>query len=186
VSDGRAAGRGAVASYCSRTLDRGCWTGSSGRWLRLLASAGLQEQSTVGCYHWAGRSLACDATATSSCHRHRRPPPPPGRQPRTRPAYPSIPPGQILCRKLHAHVLVFQSKFPISTRGVAKVNFVSITQNGRRMCAWLDELQRGHYVAGCRCIFLTETATNVVRVVARCATTDGGKWVGLVSDLALR
>jgi hypothetical protein len=41
-------------------------------------------------------------------------------------------------------------------------------------------------VAGCRCIFLTETATNVVRVVARCATTDGGKWVGLVSDLALR
>jgi hypothetical protein len=54
------------------------------------------------------------------------------------------------------------------------------------MCAWLDELQRGHYVAGCRCIFLTETATNVVRVVARCATTDGGKWVGLVSDLALR
>eukprot|EP01046_Picozoa_sp_COSAG06_P089430 COSAG06_NODE_35813_length_455_cov_0.901685_1_plen_86_part_00 len=32
----------------------------------------------------------------------------------------------------------------------------------------------------------TETATNVVRVVARCATTDGGKWVGLVSDLALR
>jgi hypothetical protein len=56
------------------------------------------------------------------------------------------------------------------------------------MCAWLDELQRGHYVAGCRCIFLTETATNVVRVhvVARCATTDGGKWVGLVSDLSLR
>jgi hypothetical protein len=72
------------------------------------------------------------------------------------------------------------------TRGVPKVNFLSITQNGRRMCAWLDELQRGHYVAGCRCIFLTETATNVVRVVARCATTDGGKWVGLVSDLALR
>jgi hypothetical protein len=34
--------------------------------------------------------------------------------------------------------------------------------------------------------FLTETATNVVRVVARCETTDGGKWVGLVSDLALR
>jgi hypothetical protein len=24
---------------------------------------------------------------------------------------------------------------------------------------------------------LAETATNVVRVVARCATTDGGKWV---------
>jgi hypothetical protein len=41
-------------------------------------------------------------------------------------------------------------------------------------------------VVGCRYIFLTETATNVVRVVARCATTDGGMWVGLVSDLAPR
>jgi hypothetical protein len=40
--------------------------------------------------------------------------------------------------------------------------------------------------AVCRYIFLTETATNVVRVVARCATTDGGMWVGLVSDLAPR
>jgi hypothetical protein len=28
----------------------------------------------------------------------------------------------------------------ISTR-VAKVNFLSITQNGRRMCAWLDEFE---------------------------------------------
>jgi hypothetical protein len=36
----------------------------------------------------------------------------------------------------------------ISTRGVAKVNFLSITQNGRRMCAWLDELQRGHHRSG--------------------------------------
>jgi hypothetical protein len=31
---------------------------------------------------------------------------------------------------------------------VAKVNFLSITQNGRRMCAWLDELQRGHHRSG--------------------------------------
>ena len=37
-----------------------------------------------------------------------------------------------------------------------------------------------------RFMSLAETATNVVRVVARCATTDGGKWVGLVSDLARR
>ena len=37
-----------------------------------------------------------------------------------------------------------------------------------------------------RFMSLAETATNVVRVVARCATTDGGKWVGLVSDLAPR
>jgi hypothetical protein len=36
-----------------------------------------------------------------------------------------------------------------------------------------------------RFISLAETATNVVRVVARCATTDGGKWVGLVSDLQM-
>ena len=31
----------------------------------------------------------------------------------------------------------------ISTRGVAKVNFLSITQNGKRMCAWLEEVQPG-------------------------------------------
>jgi hypothetical protein len=31
----------------------------------------------------------------------------------------------------------------ISTRGVAKVNFLSITQNGKRMCAWLEEVQSG-------------------------------------------
>jgi hypothetical protein len=41
-------------------------------------------------------------------------------------------------------------------------------------------------VSGCRYMFLTETATNVVRVVARCATTNGGMWTGLVSDLAQR
>jgi hypothetical protein len=43
--------------------------------------------------------------------------------------------------------LVFADQAPgdmISTRGVAKVNFLSITQNGKRMCAWLEEVQSGH------------------------------------------
>jgi hypothetical protein len=31
---------------------------------------------------------------------------------------------------------------------VAKVNFLSITQNGRRMCARSEELQRGHHRRG--------------------------------------
>jgi hypothetical protein len=35
-------------------------------------------------------------------------------------------------------------------------------------------------------MFLTETATNVDRVVAPCATDGGGMWIGLVSDLAQR
>jgi hypothetical protein len=45
-------------------------------------------------------------------------------------------------------VAVTQPLHAISTRGVAKVIFLSITQNGRRMCAWLEEVQHGHHRSG--------------------------------------
>jgi hypothetical protein len=59
-------------------------------------------------------------------------------QPHT-PLYPSLSAVQDQSRRVH---------YEISTRGVAKVNFLSITQNGRRVCAWLDELQHGHHRSG--------------------------------------
>jgi|EP01049_Picozoa_sp_SAG25_P007542 hypothetical protein len=55
------------------------------------------------------------------------------------------------------------------------------------MCAWLDELQRGHHRSGVWVYFPNRDSDERGQSSgAVCATTDGGKWVGLVSALALR
>jgi hypothetical protein len=54
----------------------------------------------------------------------------------------------LLPHRVFLSACILVSAKSISTRGVAKVNFLSIAQNGRRMCARLEELQRGHHRRG--------------------------------------